>query len=128
MRAGFYAVASPSGQLGYAVAVNRHEELVSAIGDLLNCPELNFDELEPETRVVIEEAQRLLESIQKGIKKFRVRYARIVIMETDVEARREREVKDTGLPGVFEGIDKIPPHVREVLAHDQIWDVGFEIF
>ncbi len=108
--------------------MNRQEELVSAIGDLLNCSELNVDELEPETRVVIEEAQRLLESIKKGIKKFRVRYARIVIMETDVEARSEGEVKDTGFPGVYDGIDKIPRHVREVLGYDQIWDVGLEIF
>ena len=101
-------------------------ELVSAIEDLLNCPDLNLDELEPTTRVLIENAWRILESLRKGLKKFHVRYARVVIMETDVESQSEEDVRDSGLPGVYDGIptDMIPSHVEDVVDHEWIWEVS----
>ena len=100
-------------------------ELVSAIEDLLNCPDLNLDELEPTTQQSIENAWRVLESIKKGLKTFRVRYARVVIMETDVEAESEEDVKDSGLPGVYEGIpiESVPPHVEDVQDYEHIWEI-----
>jgi hypothetical protein len=38
----------------------RRERLRDGLRDLLSCAELNQDELEPETVVVVEEARRLL--------------------------------------------------------------------
>ena len=101
-------------------------ELVSVIEDLLNCPDLNLDELEPTTRQSIENAWRLLESIKKGLKKFRVRYARVVIMETDVESENEEDVNDSGLPGVYEGIptERIPSHVEDIVDYEHIWEIS----
>ena len=65
--------------------------------------------------------------------KFRVRYARVVIMETIVEAPTEGEVQDEGLPGVYQGIsdgpdeyvpqELLPAHVCEIQDQDFIWEV-----
>ena len=101
-------------------------ELVSAVEDLLNSPDLNLDELEPATRQSIENAWRVLDSIKKGLKKFRVRYARVVIMETDVEAESEEDVKDSGLPEVYEGIptEMIPSHVDDIVDYEHIWEIS----
>lgn len=53
--------------------------------------------------------------------KFTVRYARVVIMETEVEADCEDDVKDEGLPSVYG--EEIPDHVEEVVDYEEIWEV-----
>ena len=57
--------------------------------------------------------------------KFLVQYARVVIMETEVEADCEKEVRDENLPGVYEGLaaELIPDQVREIRDEEFIWTV-----
>lgn len=60
------------------------------------------------------------------MKKFRVRYARIVVLETVVEAESEGQVKDDGrLPSVYDGIptEMIPAAVDSVDDYEFIWEV-----
>jgi len=61
----------------------------------------------------------------KPLRKFRVRYARVVLMEAIIEARSAEEVRDEGLPGVFDGIptEMIGRHVDDVQDHEFVWEV-----
>lgn len=58
-------------------------------------------------------------------RRFKVRYARIVLMETVVEAKSEGDVRDEGLPGVFDGIPTglVGPHVDDVQDYEHVWEV-----
>jgi hypothetical protein len=60
------------------------------------------------------------------MRKFRVKYANLVVMETVVEARSADEVRDAGLPGAFDGIptEMIGKHVEDVRYHGSAWDVS----
>jgi len=62
---------------------------------------------------------------QKTTRRFRVRYARIVLMETTVEATSEEGVKDDGLPGVFDGIpeEMVGKHVLDIQDYEFTWEV-----
>lgn len=99
------------------------DELEKAAADLLNCPDLNLDDLEPETRRSVERVRELLARIKSGQKRFHVRYARVVIMEADVWAEDEGSVIDQALPEVFEGLEP-PSHVQEVVDYEEIWEVN----
>ena len=59
-------------------------------------------------------------------RKFRVKYARIVLMEAVVKARSADDVKDDGLPGVFDGIptEMVGKHVKDVQDHEFVWEVA----
>ena len=60
------------------------------------------------------------------MKKFRVRYARIVVLESVVEAESEDRVKDDGrLPSVYDDIptETIPAAVDSVDDYEFIWEV-----
>ena len=61
----------------------------------------------------------------KPLKRFKVRYGRVVLMETVVEAESADEVRDEGLPGVFDGIptELIGRHVDDVQDCEQVWEV-----
>lgn len=98
------------------------DELEKAAADLLKCPDLNLDDLEPDTRRSVERVRELLARIKSGQKRFHVRYARVVIMEADVWAEDEGSVIDQSLPGVYEGLEP-PSHVQEVVDYDVIWEV-----
>ena len=78
----------------------------------------------------------------KGTKKFRVKYARVVIMETtvDVEEReldekgRPKVCLDRGLPGVFDGVEMDPllgvmngPHIKGIVDYDAIYEETEEV-
>ncbi len=67
--------------------------LTDALATLLNAPDLNLDELEPETIAAIEQARETFAMVRDGFKRFRVRYARIVLMETDVHGLSTRQNK-----------------------------------
>jgi hypothetical protein len=66
-------------------------------------------------------------------RRYRVRYARLVVMEVEVLATPSRanpdepeEYLDDGrLPGVFSGIDerKIGEHVVDVQDYEHVWEV-----
>jgi hypothetical protein len=58
-------------------------------------------------------------------RRFKVRYARVVLMETVVEAESEDDVRDEGLPGVFHGIptEMIGKHVDDVQDYEHVWEV-----
>ena len=62
------------------------------------------------------------------LKKFRVKYARIVLMETTVEAHSADDVRDEGLPGVFDGIptEMVGKYVKDVQDHEFVWEVSEE--
>lgn len=66
-------------------------------------------------------------SASKGgrMRRFKVRYARIVLMEATVEARSEDEVRDEGLPGVFDGIptEMVGKHIDDVQDYEHVWEV-----
>ena len=64
---------------------------------------------------------------------YKVRYARLVIMETVVEAVPKKGspnepakfLDDGRLPGVFHGISdkKIGSHIKDIQDYEQIWEV-----
>lgn len=58
-------------------------------------------------------------------RRFKVRYARIVLMQAVVEAKSEGDVRDEGLPGVFDGIPDglVGPHVDDVQDYEHVWEV-----
>jgi len=58
--------------------------------------------------------------------RFRVRYARVVLMETTVEARSADEVRDEGLPGVFHGIplEMMGRHIKDVQDYEHVWEIA----
>ena len=58
-------------------------------------------------------------------RRFRVRYARIVLMETTVEARSPEEVRDEALPGVFDGVPEgmVGKHVLDIQDYEFTWQV-----
>ena len=65
--------------------------------------------------------------------RYKVRYARVVIMETEIMATPSKEnpdepadlLDDGRLPGVFDGIPtrKIGSHVVDVQDYEHIWEV-----
>lgn len=61
----------------------------------------------------------------KGKRRFRVRYARIVLMQAVVEAKSADEVRDEGLPGVYDGIptEMVGRHVDDVQDYEHVWEV-----
>ena len=98
--------------------------LTDALATLLNAPDLNLDELEPETIAAIEQARETFAMVRDGLNRFRVRYARIVVMETDVLAASADDIAHMALPGVYEGVptDHIPSHVQDVTKYDPVWE------
>ena len=54
---------------------------------------------------------------------YNVRYARVVIMETEVQAESRDDVYGLSLPGVYEGIENIPPQMMDIVDYDVIWEV-----
>jgi hypothetical protein len=62
---------------------------------------------------------------EKPLNRFKVRYARVVLMETVVEAESEDDVRDEGLPGVFHGIptEMVGRHVDDVQDYEHVWEV-----
>ena len=66
-------------------------------------------------------------------RRYKVRYARLVIMETEVDALPAKDnpdepakfLDDGRLPGVFHGIPNrnIGSHIKNVQDYDQIWIV-----
>jgi len=63
----------------------------------------------------------------KNVRKYLVRYARVVIMETEVDSMEGPPVDGVNvlLPGVFHGIDskEISPHIQDVMDYDVIYEV-----
>jgi len=100
--------------------------LVESLRGLLSSPDLNLDELEPATRKAIDSARNAIEIVESGLQEFRVRYARVVIMETTVLSENEDDIIAMPLPDVFEGIpkDMIASHVQEVVDYEEIWQVS----
>jgi hypothetical protein len=62
------------------------------------------------------------------LKNFRVRYARIVIMETVVRRKSLADVYDIDLPGVYDGIsaDLIGEHVEDIQDYEHVWEITEE--
>ena len=55
-----------------------------------------------------------------------MRYARVVLLETTVQAATEDDIKDDGtLPDVYDGIpiESLPPHVEDVQDYEHIWNI-----
>jgi hypothetical protein len=99
--------------------------LQKALQGLLDCPDLNVDSLDSLTLNAIEDANEALEAVSQGRRSFKVRYARLVIMETFVLARDEHEVARMPLPEPYDGIptDDVPPEVQDVIDHEHTWEV-----
>ncbi len=61
--------------------------------------------------------------------KFKVTYARVVIMSVEVEADSESEALDRAgameiagkLPGVYPVPSHLPPHVEDIQDYEPIW-------
>lgn len=61
----------------------------------------------------------------KSKRLFRIRYARVVIMETTVKAANRKAAAVARLPGVFEGIptEAIGSHIEEVVDYEPIFEL-----
>lgn len=87
-------------------------------------------ESKPVSSTYPKQAEEDSEDRQQVLQRFRVRYARVVIMETIVEALDENDVCDDGtLPSVYKGMssDAIPSHVESIVDYDAIWEVEEDV-
>lgn len=74
--------------------------LVESLRALLNSPDLNVDRLEPATRKAIDSARNAIEIVESRLQEFRIRNARIVIMETTILSENEEDIFAMPLPDV----------------------------
>lgn len=74
--------------------------LVESLRAVLNSPDLNVGRLEPATRKAIDSARNAIEIVESRLQEFRIRNARIVIMETTILSENEEDIFAMPLPDV----------------------------
>jgi hypothetical protein len=71
-------------------------------------------------------ARETLDIVRGELRRFRVRYAWLVTIETDMLPASEEDIARMPLPGVYEGVpsDHVPNHVQNVTDCDAVWEIG----